>query len=346
VRCEGDRTLQFTERIEEPGAAIAAPRKKTLGKRRALAMNIKAVWQLLTETFHQWNEDKPFQLAAALSYYTVFSLAPLLIIAIAVAGLVFGREATQSQIMNTMQGLVGPQGAQAIQAMIQNASTPNSGLFATIVGLVTLLLGAGGVVGQLQDSLNTIWGVVPKPDLGFKGQLRTRFISFAMVLGIGFLLLVSLVVSAGLTAFLQFVGGASVGESIVWHGVEMLVSFGFTTLLFALIYKVLPDVYMAWKDVWIGAAMTSLLFTLGKFLIGLYLGKSSVTSAYGAAGSFVVILLWVYYSSLVFFFGAEFTQAYATRYGAGFTPDAHAIAVTKNGQAPAKQTATLEDFGA
>jgi membrane protein len=300
-------------------------------------MTLTAIWNLLTDTFTEWNEDKPFQLAAALSYYTLFSLAPLLIIAIAVAGLVFGHEATQQQIVGTLQGLVGPQGAQAIQALIQNASKPSSGILATILGLVTLLLGAGGVVGQLQDSLNTIWGVAPKPGLGLMGLVRARFFSFGLVLGIGFLLLVSLVASAALSGFLHFVAGASAGKSFVWHGVEFLVSFGLTTLLFALIYKVLPDVHMAWKDVGIGAAMTALLFTLGKFLIGLYLGHSGVSSAYGAAGSLIVVLLWVYYSALIFFFGAEFTQVYANTHGAGVTPDAHAMAVTKGQQAPAQQ---------
>lgn len=306
-------------------------------------MNLSAIWKLLTDTFTEWNEDKPFQLAAALSYYTLFSLAPLLIIAMAVAGLVFGREATQHQIASTIQGMVGPQGAQAIQALIQSASTPSSGILATLIGVVTLLLGAGGVVGQLQDSLNTIWGVAPKPELGLMGLLRVRILSFGMVLGIGFLLLVSLVISAALTAFLQFVGGASIGESFLWHGIEFLVSFGLITLLFALIYKVLPDVHMAWKDVGIGAAMTALLFTLGKFLIGLYLGHSSVSSAYGAAGSLIVVLLWVYYSALIFFFGAEFTQVYATRYGVGVKPDEHAMTITKDKQALAKEERHAND---
>src|SRR5215203_1228916 len=306
-------------------------------------MNMTALWKLLTDTFTEWNEDKPFQLAAALSYYTLFSLAPLLIIAIAVAGLFFGRDATQHQIMSTMQGLVGPQGAEAIEGMIQNASTPSSGILATVVGVVTLLIGAGGVVGQLQDSLNTIWGVAPKPGLGFMGLVRARFLSLAMVLGLGFLLMVSLIVSTALTAVLQVVGGASAGESVVWQGIELLVSFGFLTLLFALIYKILPDVHMAWKDVWIGAAITAALFTLGKFLIGLYVGQSGVSSAYGAAGSLIVVLVWVYYSALIVFFGAEFTQVYANTYGSGVTPDEHVTAVSKDKQAPAKEEQHAKD---
>ncbi len=298
------------------------------------ALNVTALWGLLKGTFTQWNEDKPFQLAAALSYYTLFSLAPLLIIAIAVAGLVFGQEAAQHQIVGAIQGIVGRQSAEAIQEMIKNAGARGSGITATLLGVGTLLIGAGGVVGQLQDSLNTIWGVAPKPGLGILGLLRARFFSLAMVVGIGFLLLVSLLVSAALTAALQFLGAG--GESVLWQGVEFLVSVGVITLLIALIYKVLPDVHMAWRDVFIGAAVTALLFTLGKFLIGLYLGISATGSAYGAAGSLVVVLLWVYYSALIFFFGAEFTQVYATTYGAGVTPDEHAVAVTDKHQSETK----------
>jgi membrane protein len=204
--------------------------------------------------------------------------------------------------------------------MIQSASTPSSGLLAGILGVVTLLIGAGGVIGQLHDSLNTIWGVQPKPGNGLLSLLRERFLSFAMVVGLGFLLLVSLVVSAVLTALFQVLGGALPGGTVLWHAVELLVSFGFITLLFALMYKALPDVRIAWRDVWIGAAITALLFTVGKFLLGLYLGQSGVTSAYGAAGSLVLVLLWVYYSALIVFFGAEFTQVYATTYGAGMRP--------------------------
>jgi membrane protein len=312
-------------------------------------MDFRAIRKLFSDAFTQWNEDKPFQLAAALSYYTLFSLAPLLVIAIAVAGLVFGQEAAQHQIVGAIQGIVGRQSAEAIQEMIKNAGARGSGITATLLGVGTLLIGAGGVVGQLQDSLNTIWGVAPKPGLGILGLLRARFFSLAMVLGLGFLLLVSLLVSAALTAALQFVGAG--GESVLWQGVEFVVSLGVITLLIALIYKVLPDVHMAWRDVLIGAAVTALLFTLGKFLIGLYLGSSATESAYGAAGSLVVVLVWVYYSALIFFFGAEFTQVYANTYGAGVTPDEHAVAVTDNvkpgteaptpGKVGAKPPATL-----
>jgi membrane protein len=253
---------------------------------------------------------------------------------ITIAGLVFGREATQQQIINTFGGLVGPQGAQAIQGLLQGASQPKSGVLGTILGLVTLLIGAGGVVGQLQDSLNTIWGVAPKPGRGLLGMVQDRFVSLGMVLGVGFLLLVSLVVSTVLSAAIHFMSGMLPGGEALWQSVELLVSFGFVTLLFALIYKILPAVAIAWRDVWVGAGMTALLFMVGKFLIGLYLGRSGIGSAYGAAGSLVLVLVWVYYSGLIFFFGAEFTQVYANTYGTGVKPGKGAMVVEdKTGRA-------------
>jgi membrane protein len=279
------------------------------------------LWQFLKDTVTQWIEDEPFQLGAALSYYTLFSLAPLLIIAIAIAGFAFGREAAQNQIVETIQGLIGRDSAQAVQEMIQNASNrPKTGMFSTLVGIIALMFGAGGVVGQLQTSLNTVWGVAPKPGQGIWSFVRQRFISYAMVLGIGFLLLVSLVISALLASLTQVMGILLGGTAFVAHTLDLIVSFAFVTVLFAMIYKFLPDARIHWKDVWIGAALTSFLFTIGKFFIGLYLGSSGVTSAYGAAGSLITILLWVYYSSLIFFLGAEFTQVYASRYGSGVVP--------------------------
>jgi membrane protein len=288
-------------------------------------MNLSAFWQLLKETYAQWSAAKPFQLAAALAYYTLFSLAPLLLIAIAVAGLVFGREATEQQILTTFQGFMGPQGAEAVKGLLHSASNTGSGIVATTVGIVTLLIGAGGVVGQLQESLNTIWEVEAKSESGIWGLLRTRIISFAMVLGVGFLLLVSLLISAVLSAMVQVVQGVLPGGEALWHGIEFVVSLGLTTLLFAMIYKVVPDVNITWRDVWIGAAMTAALFTIGKFLLGLYLGREGVTSPYGAAGSLVLVLLWVYYSGLIFFFGAAFTKVYAATYGTGVQPTEQAV---------------------
>jgi membrane protein len=279
-------------------------------------VNLNGLWMLLRDTFVQWSEDRPFQLAAALAYYTLFSMAPLLLIAIAVAGLVFGREASQNQIIGVIEDLVGVQSARAIQAIIESAGQrPDSGFFASAIGLMFLLLGAGGVVGQLQDSLNTVWRVVPKTGRGILGFLQDRLVSYSMVLSVGFLLLVSLVISAVLTAVSGIVGGFLPINAATAHILDLVVSFAFITLLFAVIYKFVPDVRIVWRDVWIGAATTSLLFSVGKSLIGFYLGHSTVTSIYGAAGSLVTLLLWVYYSSLMFFFGAELTQVYATRYG-------------------------------
>jgi membrane protein len=295
-------------------------------------MKRKSIWQLLKDTVVQWIEDNPFQLAAALSYYTLFSLAPLLIIAISIAGLAFGHEAAQARIVETLQGLVGRDSAEAIQSIVQNASRkPETGRVSSILGVVLLLIGAGGVVGQLQTSLNTIWGVAPKPGQGVWGFIRQRFISFAMVLGIGFLLVVSLAASALLTTFTQFAGEWLGTTAFLAHGLDLIISLVFVTALFAMIYKFLPDVRIEWRDVIVGAALTSLLFTIGKILIGIYLGTSGVTSTYGAAGSLITVLLWVYYSSLIFFLGAEFTQVYAREYGSGVVPaeNAQPIAVAQ-----------------
>lgn len=278
-------------------------------------MNPKAVWALLKDSISEWLEDRAPRLSAALAYYTVFSLAPLLIIVIAIAGLVFGQEAVQGQIVEQIGHMVGKGSAKEIQTMIQSAHNPTSGVIGTVVGIVVLLFGATGVFGELQDSLNTVWDVSPKAGGGIWGMIKDRFLSFTMVLGIGFLLLVSLVLSAGLAALGNYLGSLLPGSGYILQALYFLVSFGLITLLFATMYKVLPDVEIAWGDVWIGAIMTSLLFTIGKFLIGFYIGQTDVGSAYGAAGSIVVLLVWIYYSALILFFGAEFTQVYANKYG-------------------------------
>lgn len=296
-------------------------------------MKPKDVFKLLKATVMEWQEDKVPLWAAALSYYTIFSLAPLLLIAIAIAGIAFGEDAARGEIVGQIQGLVGKEGATAIQSMIQNAHRPGSGgILATIVGVVTLVFGASGVFGQLQDALNTIWGVKPKPGQGVRSFLQTRFLSFAMVLVIGFLLLVSLVLSAALAAISTFFNHLLPDVAIVGQLVNFVISFGFITLLFAAIYKFLPDVNVAWKDLWVGAATTALLFNVGKFLIGLYLGSSSATSTYGAAGSLVVILLWVFYSAQLILFGAEFTQVFAKYRGSEITPSKHAVWISPTSQ--------------
>lgn len=307
-------------------------------------MKLKLLWQLLKATVMQWIEDQPFQLAAALSYYTLFSLAPLLVIVIAIAGFAFGQEAAQNRIVETLQGLLGRESAQAIQEMVHNASNkPKTGIFSTVLGVVFLLFGAGGVVGQLQTSLNTVWGVTPKAGQGVWGFVRQRFISFAMVLGIGFLLLVSLAVSALMTGFTQVLGNVLGATAVLVHALDLIISFGFVTALFAMIYKYLPDVRIEWRDVWVGAALTSLLFTIGKFLIGLYLGTSGVTSTYGAAGSLISVLLWVYYSSLIFFLGAEFTQVYAREYGSGVVPAENAEPISRAREDQKRNSPAPED---
>jgi membrane protein len=273
------------------------------------------IGSLLKSLVADWWEDNAPRLGAALAYYTLFSLSPLLIIAVAIAGLIFGREAAQGHIVAQIEGLVGHDGAVAVQAMIESARKPASGIIASLFGLLTLLAGATGLFAELQAALNTIWEVPDQPGRGVVGILKNRFLSFAMVLGMGFLLLVSLLVSAGLAAAGHFVGGLLPAGASLGQVVNFLVSILVTTLLFAMIYKYLPNVTIAWNDVWIGATATALLFTAGKFLIGLYLGTSSVTSAYGAASSLVIILIWVYYSAQIFLLGAEFTQIYATRWG-------------------------------
>jgi len=274
-------------------------------------MGSRAVWDLLKRTFSEWNEHKAPRLAAALAFYTMFTLAPLLIVAIAVAGLAFGEQAARGQIIGQIQGLVGAESAQAIQNFLEQVNAPKSNLVVTVIGLGTLLLGEWWVFGELQDALNTIWEVVPKPGRSLLEVLRVRFISFTMMLAIGFLLLVSLVVSAVLSAFGTFLVGLLPDFQMLLQALNFVISFAVITLLFAMIYKVVPDLTIAWGDVWIGAAVTALLYTIGKYLIGVYLGTSSTASAYGAAGSLVVILVWVYYSAQILFLGAEFTRVYA-----------------------------------
>ncbi|HCF30227.1 MAG TPA: ribonuclease BN [Cyanobacteria bacterium UBA11049] len=296
-------------------------------------MSIKTILALLKETFAEWNNDKASRLAAALAYYTVFSLAPLLIIAIAIAGAVFGEEAARGEIVAQIQGLVGKEGAQFIETAIENASKPEAGSIASIVSVVVLLFGASGLFAQLQDALNTIWEVQPKPNLGLWAIIRARFLSFTMVLGVGFLLLVSLILSAALAALVNFFGHLIPGVGFLLQLTNFILSFAATTILFGLIYKVLPDAKIAWSDVWIGAIITSLLFSIGRFLLGLYFGNSSFGSTYGAAGSVVIILAWVNYAAQILFFGAEFTQVYARRFGSQIVPDKNAISMTPSARA-------------
>ena len=281
--------------------------------------------KLFKDTFREWREDGANRLAAALAYYTTFSLAPLLILIIAIAGLVGGREAAQTQTMAQVEDLLGAEGREFIEGMIESASQPETGLAATFIGAVTLLFGALGVFGELQNSLNTIWEVKPKPARNWMDALRRfvgrRLLSFTMVLGIGFLLLASLVISAAVSALGEFIGNRWPMADIWLALLNFVISFIVITFLFAMIFKFLPEIKIAWKDVWLGAAVTSALFSLGKFLIGLYLGRSEVGNTFGAAGSMAILLIWIYYSAQILFFGAEFTQVYANRYGSKIVPD-------------------------
>lgn len=292
-------------------------------------MNLRTIFKLLKAAGKEWQEDKVSRLAAALAYYTAFSIAPLLVIAIAITALFFGEEAAQNQIVGQLQGLLGQDGAQAVQTMIENSRKPAQGTIATIISIVILLFGASGVFTQLQDSLNTIWEVTPKPDRGLKGILKDRFLSFGMVIVIAFLLLVSLVIGAVLSVFTNYLGDIVPGLAALWSILDFVISFGVTTALFAMIFRVLPDVEITWKDVAIGAVVTSLLFAIGRSLIGIYLGNSSIGSTYGAAGSFVVLLVWIYYSAQILFFGAELTQVYANKYGSKIVPSPNAMPVTE-----------------
>ncbi|AFZ18694.1 YihY/virulence factor BrkB family protein [Allocoleopsis franciscana] len=294
-------------------------------------MNIRRIWLLLKITFSQWRQDQASLMAAALAYYTVFSLAPLLIIVIAIAGAVFGEQAAKGELVMQMQGLIGKEGAQLIQTAIENASQldPSQGPIPTLINIVLLLSGASVIFGQLQQSLNRIWNVEPKPGNGIIDFLRKRLLSFSIVLVIGFLLLVSLVISTILVILGNYLRDLVPGFTYLWQLLNFLVSFGIVTLLFALIFKILPDAKIAWKDVWMGAALTALLFDIGKFLLGFYLGKTSLASAYGAAGSLVIILTWVFYSAQILFLGAEFTQVYVRSGGKEIAPAEYAMHVPK-----------------
>ena len=284
----------------------------------------RALWQVLKRAFAGWWGDNVPRLGASLAYYTLFALAPILVIAIGVAGLVFGRDAVRGEIVGQIEGLVGRQGAEAVQAMLEGVARPSSNILATVIGAVTAFLGATGAFIELQTALNAIWRVKPKPGVSIKAFLLERLISFGLVVGVGFLLLVSLLVSAALSALNRYLGAAFPALSAVWQASNVLVSLGVVTLLFAMVYKVLPDVELRWRDVWVGALVTAGFFSIGKQIIGLYLGTSSIASAYGAAGSVVVLLIWVYYSAQIVLLGAEFTRFYVEHFRGKPPPEKHA----------------------
>jgi membrane protein len=288
-------------------------------------MSPSALWSVTKHALAGWWNDNVPRLGASLSYYTLFALAPILIVAIAIAGFFFGPEAVRGEVVGQVRGLMGEEGARAVQAMLEGAAKQSDSRLATAVGLFTFFLGATGAFLELQTALNGIWRVKPKEGGNWwKDLLLQRLISFGLVIAVGFLLLVSLVVSAALAALNRYLGVVFPGMTELWNGINVLVSFGVVTLLFGLIYRVLPDVNLSWRDVWLGAVVTAGLFTVGKSLIGLYLGTSGVASAYGAAGSVLVLLIWVYYSAQIVLLGAEFTRAWVDWEGAHPRPMRHA----------------------
>ncbi len=278
-------------------------------------MNFRTIFGLLKQTVQEWQKDKAPILAAALTYHTLFSIAPLFIIAVAIAGLIFGKSAAEGELVKQLQNFLGQEAAETIEGLVINISRPRSGISATLIGIATLFWGASNLFAQLKLALNMIWNVSPPPNSGIAKFIQDRLLSVAMVLGAGLILILLLVVSAVLTAINQWLNNILNTPDGLWSLIDISISFGIVMLLFAGIYKFLPDVKIAWSDVWIGAGITAILFTIGKSLIGLYLGNSGVGSAYGLAGSLVVLLLWINYSWQILFFGAEFTQIWADKYG-------------------------------
>lgn len=290
---------------EIPKAAAAEPSPPPL-----------AWWPMIKAAVISWRDDYAPSMGAALAYYTMFSVAPLLLIVVSVAGLVFGEEAARGEIHAQLAGMMGETGANALQGLLQSVRKPSEGIVATLIGAGVLFVGATTVFAELQDSLDRIWRApVRDRSGGLWGLLRARVLSFGMIMGLGFLLMVSLVFSAALSALGNWWAPLFGGWELLLQAVNFIVSFAMVTLIFAMIYKVMPRVHVAWRDVWVGAAVTSMLFTIGKLLIGLYIGKSSVTSGFGAAGSLAVVLVWVYYSAQIFLMGAEFTWVYAHTFG-------------------------------
>jgi membrane protein len=310
-------------------------------KERSLAVRapreFASMWTLAKQSVSAWSDDYASSMGAALAYYTLFSLAPLLLLVIAVAGLVYGADAARGAVIAQFSGLIGNEGAAAIQGLLKSASRPSQNLVASLIGIMTLVLGATSIFAELQSDLDRIWRApaASKPS-GIMGLLKTRLWSFGLIVSIGFLLLVSLVVSAGLAGFAKWYGGWFPGWIITMEIVNQVVSLGFVSVLFAMMYRMLPSVHVAWRDVWRGAFATAVLFTIGKFLIGLYLGKAGVTSGFGAAGSIVVLLVWVFYSSQIFLLGAEFTWLYAHSHGSRAAESAGRAAETPVARRPAE----------
>jgi membrane protein len=291
---------------------------------------LRTVSALLSETVSEWIDDKATSRGAALAYYSMFSIAPVVILAVSLAGLLYGEEAASGKVVEQIQGTVGQEVAAAIESLVASANNPAASTRAALIGLGLALFGAAAFLAELQDALNTMWRVTPRPGRPILAVLRVRAFSFAMVLAVGFLLLASLVVTAALNAVADYYSRASLpGGVTLWQAVNWLASLAFLTLTFALVFKVVPDVRVPWRDVWAGAALTGVLFTAGKYLLALYLTRTGVASAYGAAGSLAVVLVWVYYSAQILLFGAEFTRVQSRRRGAACAPARDAVPMTK-----------------
>jgi membrane protein len=294
-------------------------------------MRIAQGFSLLKDSYAGFAQDKAARLGAALAYYTIFSIPSLLILLIGAAGLLFGRQAVEGEVVGTLGGLIGPQGAKAIQDMLRSMTLQNHGTAATVIGVVSLALGASGVFGQLKDALDTIWEVQPKPGrgvmAGILGYLRGNLTSVVTLVGTAFLLVASLVVNTAVSALGHWFSRTLPGGEALWHVVNFVLTLAALTIMFGLMFKYVPDVKIKWRDVWVGAVVTAILFTIGEWLIGFYLGRTNVGSAFGAAGSLIVMLVWIYYSAQIFFFGVEYTKAYAARYGSRIVPDENAMPV-------------------
>jgi membrane protein len=293
-------------------------------------VNARQAFEIAKQSFAEWSEDGATRLAAALAYYTVFSLAPLIFIVVALIGLVYAD--ADAMVREQIANLLGEDTA-AFLADTAQQSGPEGGVVATLIGIAVLLFGAAGVFGQLQDSLNTIWDVRSKPGQGIMGFVRARFFSFALVGGTAFLLLVSLIATTALQAAIDWLETKMPGIGFLWTVLNFAISVGATTVIFAIIFKVVPDAVVQWRDVWGGALLTGLLFSAGQILLGLYLGRQADNSVYGAAGSLIVVLLWVYYSAQILFFGAEFTQVTAKRRGAPIVPARNAVRIDEAARA-------------
>ena len=290
-------------------------------------MNYKTCHDFLKETIQNWLDDDAPRMGAALAFYSIISIGPLLVVVIALAGLVFGQAEATERILGSIGGLVGSEGANAVKIIIDNSHKETTGLIATIVGIATLIFGASGVFSELQSALNSIWNVRPKPNQGIWRIIQNRFLSVGMVLGTAFLLLISLVISTALSAFSEYIIASMPNFKMILAIIAGLFNFAVIPVLFAMIFKYLPDAKIRWKDVWVGGFLTALLFIIGKFLIGYYLGHSDISSSYGAAGSLIILLLWIYYSAQIIFLGAEMTKTYADHYGSGVIPNKNAIKV-------------------